>query len=217
MIGKDVELIEYSKGVDFGNCLTHAVAAALSAGAFILMVSKVTDIRSAVSAVIYGLSLIAVYSVSAVYHGLKSGETKRKARLVDHSTIPVLIAGTATPCALLTLYDLSVSHGLFVLILAWFCAIFGIFSRLFFFEKLKAVTMAIYIVSSLLMMLSAVPLLGQIDSVAFGGFVFGNAFYLIGAIFCGLGRKKPFLHIVFHILVMIGSFSHFYIIYSYML
>ncbi len=217
MIGKDVELIEYSRGVDFGNCLTHTIAAALSAGALILMAAKAADIRSAVSAVIYGLSLIAVYSVSAVYHGLKSGETKRKARLVDHSTIPVLIAGTATPCALLTLYDLSVSHSLFVLILAWFCAIFGIFSRLFFFEKLKAVTMAIYIVSSLLMMLSVVPLLGQIDSIAFGGFVFGNTFYLIGAIFCGLGKKRPFLHIVFHILVMIGSFSHFYIIYSYML
>lgn len=217
MIGKDVALIEYSKGVDFGNCLTHSIAAILSAGALLLMAAKASDIRSAVSAVIFGLSMTAVYTVSAIYHGLKSGETKRKARLIDHSTIPILIAGTATPCALLTLYDISVKHSFFVLILAWFSTIFGIFSRIFFFEKLKAVAVTVYIVSSLLMMLSVVPLLGEIDKTAFGGFVFGNAFYLIGAIFCGLGRKKPVLHIVFHIFVMIASFSHFHIIYSYML
>lgn len=217
MVGSDVKLIEYSKGVDFGNCITHALGAVLAVPALVLMILKSDDGRSTVSAVIYGLSLFAVYMVSAVYHGLKNGETKRRARLVDHSTIPILIAGTATPCALLTLYKISEFHSLLVFCLAWFCAVFGIFSKLFFFEKLKAVTMAVYMISCVAMLASVIPILDQINSEAFGGLLLGCGFYLVGAILCGLGRKRPALHIVFHVFVLLGSLTHFLVIYNYVI
>ncbi len=217
MVGKDVKLIEYSKGVDFGNCITHAIGAALAIPALILMIIKSDGTRAAASAIIYGISIFAVYTVSSVYHGLKNGEAKRKARLADHSTIPVLIAGTATPCALLTLYDISKPQSLFVFFMAWFCAVFGIFSKLFFFEKLKAVTMGVYIISCILMLASAIPLLDEIQSEAFGGLVAGCVFYLIGACFCGLGIKRPALHVVFHVFVLLGSLTHFIVIYTYVI
>ena len=140
MLAKEVKLIEYSKRVDFFNCITHAAGAIAAVAALVLMVIKAQGARHTVSAVIYGLSMIAVYSVSAVYHGLKNGEAKRIARLVDHSTVPFLIAGTATPCALITLYDISRPHSILVLVLAWFCAVFGLISKIFYFEKLKNVT-----------------------------------------------------------------------------
>lgn len=217
MISKDVRLIEYSKAVDRGNCITHALGAVLAVPALVLMLLKSEGTRAVASAIIYGLSIFAVYSVSAVYHGLKSGEKKRKARLVDHSTIPVLIAGTATPCALLTLYEISGFHSLLVFFIAWFCAVFGIFSKIFFFEKLKAVTMAVYIVSCIVMLASAVPLLDRIESEAFGGLVFGCVLYLIGAIFCYLGIKRPAFHVVFHVFVLLGSLAHFIVIYTYVI
>ncbi|MGN0542674.1 MAG: hemolysin III family protein [Acutalibacteraceae bacterium] len=217
MIGKDVELIEYSEKVDLANCLTHALGAVLSAAGLVMLLFKAQGARETVSAVIYGLSLIAVYTVSAVYHGLPRGEAKRRARLADHSTIPTLIAGTATPCALLTLYQISVPLGLIVLILAWFCAVFGFISKMFFFEKLKAVTMAVYIISCAVMLLSAVPVLGSIDKTAFAGLVLGCVLYLIGAILCGLGKKRPRLHIIFHIFVLLGSIAHFAVIYKFVL
>lgn len=216
MIGSDVKLIEYSKKVDLGNCVTHALGAVLSAAAMIAMIIKAdgTGLRHTLSAVIYGVALIAVYAVSATYHGLKSGEAKRIARLIDHSTVPILIAGTATPCALITLYEISVGHSLFVLILAWFCALFGMFSKLFFFEKLKAVTMTVYIVSCSAMLLSVIPIIGELDGGAFKGIIFGCAAYLFGAVFCGVGIKKETFHIVFHVFVMLGSAVHFFVIYS---
>ncbi len=213
---KEIKLIEYSKSVDIGNCITHALGAVLSVCAAILFLLSSDDMRHMISAVLYGFSLIAVYSVSAIYHGLRIGEAKRIARLIDHSAVPILIAGTATPCALITLYEISPAHSLTVLILAWFCALFGTVSKLFFFEKLKAVTIAVYIISCAAMLLSVIPIIGEINSVAFGGILIGCVFYLIGAIFCRLGMKKEVCHVIFHIFVLFGSTAHFYVIYSYM-
>lgn len=216
MIGKDVELIEYSKKVDFWNCFTHAAGAVFAVVALVMLVLKAEDARHLVSAIIYGFAMMAVYSMSAVYHGIPNGEAKRKARLADHCTVPILIAGTATPCALLTLYEIKQVIGIAVMVLAWLCTSFGIFSKLFFFEKLKGVTMAVYIGSGALMLMSVIPVFDQIDTVAFSEILAGCACYLIGAILCGLGRKKPWLHAVFHVFVLLGSIFHFYAIYIYM-
>lgn len=216
MIGKDVEVIEYSKRVDFWNCITHLMGAVLSVVALVLLVVKAHDARHTVAGMIYGVSLVAVYTMSAVYHGLPAGEVKRKARLADHCTVPVLIAGTATPCALITLFNLNVMHGILVLLLAWGCTLFGIFSKLFFFEKLKIVTVGVYICSGALMLLSVIPLIDQINKDAFGEILAGCLCYLLGAVFCGLGMKRPWLHAVFHVFVLFGSMFHFYAIYMYM-
>lgn len=215
-VSNDVKLIEYSEKVDMGNCLTHAVGAVLAAAAAIMMFIKAEGARSVASALIYGLSLTAVYVASATYHGLKKGEAKRVARLVDHAAIPVLIAGTATPCALITLYDISVFHSMLVFSLAWGCAIFGLVSKLFFFYKLRKITMAVYIVSCAVMLLSVVPLIGELKSEAFAGILWGNVAYLIGAFFCWLGIKREAMHVVFHLFVILGSAVHFIIIYIFM-
>ncbi len=212
MLGSDVKLIDYSRKVDIANCITHASGAAMAAIGFAFMLAKANGVRSLLSAVIYCVSLIAVYSVSAVYHGLPAGEAKRIARLADHSTVPVLIAGTATPCALITLWNISPAHCIFVMAVGWGCTFFGIFSKLFFFEKLKRVTVAVYIVSSVAMLLTAIPFLGRIRGDAFGGLLVGNAFYLVGALFCAIGRKYPTMHVVFHVFTVIASAIHYFVI-----
>lgn len=215
MVNKDIGLIEYSRKVDMGNCITHAVGAVLSVPALIMLVLKAEGLRHTVSAVVFGLSLLAVYTASAVYHGLTDEKKKLTARLIDHSTVPVLIAGTATPCALITLYEISVFHALAVLFLGWFSTLFGLFAKLFFFEKTRKITVAVYIAASLLMMCCAIPFLGRINGNGFGGLVFGNALYLTGALFCLLGRKRPALHIVFHIFAVLASTTHFAVIYRF--
>lgn len=217
MIAKNVKLMEYSGPVDLGNCITHALGAVLSVAALIMLTVKAEGIMHTVSAVIYGISMVAVYTVSAVYHGLKKGDAKRIARLADHSTVPVLIAGTATPCALITLFEISVPHSLFVFFLGWGCTLFGIISKLFFFEKMRKVTVAVYIISCLLMLLSACPVIGEINHTAFSGIVLGNIFYLLGALFCGLGIKRPWFHVVFHIFALLASAVHFAVIYIYII
>ncbi|MGN1444551.1 MAG: hemolysin III family protein [Acutalibacteraceae bacterium] len=214
---KQVKLVEYSKTVDLFNCLTHAAGSVLAVFFMILMLNKASGVRQIVSAVIYGISFFAVFTVSAVYHGLRDPEKKSKARLVDHSTVPLLIAGTATPCAMITLYEVSPGRCVLVMVLGWFCFFFGLFSKLFFFEKLKAVTMAVYIISGAVMLLSVVPIIDKIDREAFMELVYGCVAYLVGAIFCAIGKKKPYCHIVFHVFVLTGAVIHFYVIYQYVL
>ncbi len=217
MSANRIDLIEYSKKVDLGNCITHAIGALLSIPALIMLIMKSDGLRSTVSAAVFGLSMLAVYTVSAVYHGLPAGEAKRIARRVDHSTVPMLIAGTATPCALITLYNISTTHAVAIIILAWGCTFFGLISKLFFFEKTRSLTVAVYIGTSLLMLCSAIPVLGKINGDAFKGLVIGNVFYLIGAVFCGIGRKKPVFHIVFHIFALIATAIHFFVMYLYVI
>ncbi len=217
MIAKDVKLIEYSKSVDMGNCITHAVGAVLSVAAVILMLISANGARRIVSAVVYGITMLAVYTFSAVYHGLEKGEAKRIARLLDHSAIPLLIAGTTTPCALVALYDISAFHGIAVLSAAWFCALFGLISKIFFFEKLKKITYAVYIICCCAMLFSAIPVMGEMEKGSFELITAGCVSYIIGAVFCYLGIKREKLHVVFHLFVLLGSAIHFYAIYTFII
>ncbi len=217
MIGQDVELIEYSKKVDTGNCLTHAFGAVISVVGAVALILKATGTRRISAAVIYSIALIAVFTVSAVYHGLPQGEKKRRARQIDHSTVPLLIAGTATPCALVSLYEVKPSLGITVMILGWFCTLFGLFSKMFFFEKLKNITMAVYIISGAIMLMSVIPVTGEVNMGAFWYLVMGSLLYVGGAVLCGLGRKIPVLHVIFHVVVIIAAAIHYYVIYSFVI
>ncbi|MBR3818776.1 MAG: hemolysin III family protein [Clostridia bacterium] len=214
MVAKEVKLIEYSKNVDLGNCITHAVGAVLSVAAIIAMMISARGTRQIVSVLIFGITMLTVYTVSAVYHGMKNGEAKRIARLLDHSAIPLLIAGTTTPCALVALYDISTVHGIAVLSAAWFCALFGLISKLFFFEKLKKITYAVYIICCSAMLFSAIPVMDKMEKGSFGLISLGCVLYLIGAIFCYLGVKREKFHVVFHVFVLLASAVHFYVIYT---
>lgn len=214
---KDVELIEYPKRTELANFLTHAVGAAAAAAATAAALLKARGARAVISVAVYGFSLVAVYTASAVYHGLKKGRAKRTARIVDHCAVPLFIAGSATPCALTPLYRVSRPHCFLVLALAWFCAVFGIISKVFFFKRLKAATTAVYIVGCAVMLLSAIPILDEINLRAFGLILLSSALYLVGAGFCGLGVKRPYLHAVFHVFVLLGSAAHFYVVYRYIL
>lgn len=93
--------------------------------------------RYTAAAVVYGLSIILLYGSSAVYHGLPQGEAKRTARLVDHLVIPVLLAGTATPCSLITLYNHNKICCAVVLLLGWGSVLFGFIAKLFFSKRRK--------------------------------------------------------------------------------
>ncbi|MCR5523517.1 MAG: hemolysin III family protein [Clostridia bacterium] len=219
-IVRDVKLIDYPPAVDRLNCLTHAAGALASVAGlvFITVKSYRTGDRIAVfSCVVYALSLIAVYTGSAVYHGLPPGNKKIRARLFDHLTIPLLLAGTATPCALITLRRVSMLHCIAVFVIAWLCAAFGIFGKLCFFEKLKTPVMIVYFAGSIVMLSCAIPLAKNFNKTGFLILVAGSIAYAAGSVFCRLGMKRPSMHVIFHIFTVIGSALHFMSVYFYVL
>ena len=213
-----MELIEHTNAQDALNCATHALGAIFGAAVLILLIKKAAPFSSArymTAAVVYGLSIILLYGSSAVYHGLPRGEAKRTARLVDHSVIPILLAGTATPCALITLYNHNKICCAVVLLLGWVSVIFGLVAKLFFFQKTKAACVAVYIIAGAVMLSCSLAVIDEINVHALLLLVLGCAVYLFGSIFCAVGRKHPWCHVPFHIFMVAGSMIHAYVIYEY--
>lgn len=213
----DVDLVAYPRHIDMLNALTHILGIIFGLLAVYFSLNKSSSIRSTLSGIVYTLSILAVYTVSSVYHALPLGELKRKARIVDHSTVPFLIAGTATPIAVISLYDVSVFHSILILSLAWFCAIFGLITKVFFFSKFKVATILIYIVCAFIMLMSALTIIDEINLTAYRIIIAGSLAYGVGALLYAIGRKYNFVHIIFHIAVLTGSIIHFYAIYTYAL
>ncbi|MBO4893318.1 MAG: hemolysin III family protein [Clostridia bacterium] len=216
---RDVSLIEYSEKTDFLNALTHAVAAAGALAGLVLLLLKAVPlgVKETVSCVIYAITLIAVYTASTIYHALPQGEKRRKARLFDHLAIPLLLAGTTTPCALISLGRINSVHAYIVFFTAWICAAFGIAAKLFSFEKMKAIVMAVYFTGGTLMLASAFLVVRRLNRTGLALLVIGSVFYCAGALFCRAGIKKPPLHVVFHIFTVLGSLFHFLSIYLYVI
>lgn len=219
---KNIKLIEYSKTVDALNSLTHGIGAVLSLGAMIALVIKAvsfTDTIGLISCIIYGVSMLSVYVISAVYHGLPPGKAKLVARLFDHLAIPLAFAGTCTPCALITLRNVSAPHAVIIFVLAWFLAVFGVTSKLFFFEKMRKAVMWVYFSIGFIMLFICIPLLkgGTINNHGFYVLITGSFFYCVAGLFCYLGIKKPYFHILFHIFIIVASGFQFFAIYQYIL
>ena len=216
-----IGLIEYTRRQEFFNSLTHAAGAvfAVTGMAVCLLKTSSNGTRYIFSSCIYCLSFITVYTASAIYHGLPAGDTKKIFRLFDHIAIPLLLAGTATPCALITLYRVSHVHGIVVFATGWFCAAFGIITKLFFFnnDRLKVACMAVYFAGGAAMLFSAVPHLGNINRTGFLLLCLGCFAYTAGAAFCKIGIKRPWFHTVFHVFVLSGSIIHFCVIYNFVL
>ena len=96
----------------------------------------------------------------------------------------------------------------------FYCALFGLVSKLFFFEKLKKVTYAVYIICCSAMLFSAIPVIDKMENGAFELIASGCVLYLIGAIFCYLGVRREKYHVVFHVFVLLASAVHFYVIFT---
>jgi hemolysin III len=213
-----ISLADYSKREDKLNCMTHAAGVLLAAAVLAVCLGRSLDSGEAnkiVSALIYGISMIVLYGASALYHGLPPGKLRKIARVIDYSMIYILIAGTATPSALIGLYEKSRAHALFVFYFAWGCAVLGIAMSVLFFEKTKVLRIILYIGEGVVMFASVYPIVGLINKRALGLLIVGGLIYVAGMIFLRLGRKREYAHTVFHLFVLAGSLTHFYVMAQY--
>jgi len=214
----NIKLVTYSKNEDRLNCVTRAAGVLLAAAVLTVCLAKALESGGAnklISALVYGISMLVLYGASASYHGLPAGNLKKIARVIDYSMIFILIAGTATPCALVGLYDISPAHGWFVMCFAWGCAALGIVMSVLFFEKTKALRIILYIGEGVVMFASVYPIVDLIDKRALGLLILGGLIYTAGMIFLRLGRKREYAHTVFHLFVLAGSLTHFYVMVKY--
>jgi hemolysin III len=194
------------------NAWSHLVGLVLAvAGTWFLLLRAAGSIQLAAFGV-YGATLILLYAVSAIYHGMPLGEAGlRRLRTLDHIAIYFLIAGTYTPVALLTLHD---SGGAALLTAAWAIAVLGIPFKLLWLNAPVWVSNATYLGMGYLALLAVGPMAKVVGLGGLSWLVAGGIAYTIGAVIFARQRPDPLpgrfgYHGIWHLLVLVGSACHF--------
>lgn len=209
-------LNRYSLPEEIANAVTHGVGALLSAAALAILVVYANlfgDAWHVVSFSIYGASLVILYLCSTLYHSFQNERVRRIFKILDHSSIYILIAGTYTPITLVTLRG---KLGWTIFGIVWGLAIVGIILKAFFVQRFKILSTICYILMGWIVIIAMKPLIEQLP---FGGIAFlvaGGISYTVGALFYMI-KKIPFNHAIFHLFVLGGSICHFFAILFYML
>jgi hemolysin III len=206
--------VRQRRGEEIANAITHGIGTAASiAGLAVLATVSATrgDAWHVVSVSIFGATLVLLYTASTLYHGLPLGRAKAVFRVLDHSAIYLLIAGTYTPFALVSLRG---PWGWSVLGVIWGCAVVGIVLRTAFGSRWRVAPVIFYVamgwagVVAIRPMIAAVPARG-LALVALGGlaYTFGIVFYA--------WRRLPYHHAVWHLFVLAGSALHYFAVLLY--
>jgi hemolysin III len=211
---KTENIKEYSNTEEFLNVATHGLGFLLSILATVLLVVKASLGGSAwqiVSVSIFGVSMMILYLASTLYHSAKKLERRRRLNVFDHASIYVLIAGTYTPFVLVTLRG-PWGWSLFGVI--WGAAIAGIIFKLFYTGRFTLASTIAYVVMGLIVLVAIKPLLSNLSIDGLYWLMAGGISYIVGAVLY-MQRKMPYHHAIFHVFVLIGTFSHFWAIYNY--
>nr|MBP3598438.1 hemolysin III family protein [Eubacterium sp.] len=217
---KDRDLPDYTRGEEIFNMVSHIVGGALAIAALTLCVifsALKGDPWSVVASAIYGATMVVLYTMSSIYHGLKSETAKKVFQIIDHCTIYFVIAGTYTP---ITLAGLRIEHPAIAFVIfgiVWACCLGAATFTAIDLERYKKMAMICYLGMGWCIIFFIKP---TIEVLGFGGMVYlitGGLAYTIGAVLYGVGKRKRYFHSLFHLFVIAGSVLHFFMILFYVI
>ena len=205
---KDRTLPGYTRGEDIANMVTHIVGGAF--GIAVLVISVIiaalhSNVWGVVGASIYGATMVVLYTVSSVYHGLKPCMGKKVMQVIDHCTIYFLIAGTYTPILLSSIRPVHPALAWVIFGVEWGLVAFATVFTAIDHNRYGRMSMACYIGMGWCIVLA---LKATVEAMGLAGFMWllaGGVSYTVGAVLYGVGHKKPIYHTVFHVFVVIGS------------
>ena len=217
---QDHALPKYTLGEELCNAITHGLGAIFGVICLVLcVVQAVThgDVFGVVGSAIYGSALIILYANSCIYHSLRPNNGKRVMRIIDHCSIYLLIAGTYTPFTLVSLRQESAGWGWTIFGIVWGAAVLGIIFNAISVERFKVFSMICYIAMGWSIIVAIFPLIRAMSIPALWLLFMGGVAYTLGSVLYGIGKKKKYIHSVFHVFVLLGSVLHFIAIYAYVL
>lgn len=205
-------LPDYTRGEEVMNMVTHIVGGALGIAALplcIIISASHGNTYGLVGSIIYGVSMILLYSMSSIYHGLPAGMAKKVMQVLDHCTIYILIAGTYTVVSISALREISPALGWGMIGFQWTLSAIAVTLTAIDLDKYEVFSMICYIG----MGWAILPFMAQTrEALTASGFqllLWGGISYTIGAVLYGLGSKRRWMHSVFHIFVVLGSLLQF--------
>lgn len=206
----------YSPLEEKTNIYSHAIGLGFSVVALVLLVVKAGSSGNAwhvAAGGIFGVSLIALYAASTIYHSTTDERKRARMRIFDHATIYVLIAGTYTPITLITLNGWV---GWTIFAISWGMALTGVILKLFYTGRFNILSTLMYVFMGWIIMFAITPLVNNLSAEGIFWLVAGGIAYTTGAVIYSIG-KIPFNHAIFHLFVLSGSFCHFVSVYWYIL
>lgn len=218
---EDRVLPTYTKGEEIFNMTSHIVGAGFAVIALILCITFSIIRKNTyglISSIIYGITMILLYTMSSIYHGLSPKlKAKKVLQILDHCSIFLLIAGTYTPFALCTLRAYNPQIGWSIFAINWIMAVIGITLNAIDLKRYRVFSMICYLVMGwcIIVKINILPVL-----LGMKGFILlalGGIIYTIGAILYGVGVKVKYMHSIFHLCICVASILQFLCIILYVI
>lgn len=202
-------LPNYTRGQEIANMVTHIIGAAL--GIFVLIcvvwqsaVSR--NITALITGSIYAFTMIGLYVISSIYHGLLPSMGKKVMQVLDHCSIYCLIAATYTPITLVAIWPRYPAAALVILLLQWGIASVCIVFSAIDLRRFRIIEMVSYIFMGWMAVLFMRPVVDSIGINNFMWILLGGVVFTIGSVLYNLGKKKnPGFHVIFHVFCLLGS------------
>jgi hemolysin III len=201
---------EQTRAEEVANSISHGigfVAALVGIPFLVATAARHGDLLDTVGAIVFSASVVALYLSSTVYHGLRNGKAKRVLRVVEHSAIYLLIAGTYTP---FTLGVLRGTWGWTLLGAVWTFAAIGVALKAFNKASHPVLSTSLYLLMGWLIVVAADPLMAGLPPPTLMLLIAGGLSYTVGVIFYALDSRLPFGHLVWHAFVMTGTACHYF-------
>jgi len=198
-----------SLGEEIANSISHGTGVGLSIAALVILVvfaAKQSDVWKIVSFSIYGASLIMLFLASTLYHAFPQPKVKRFFRILDHSSIFFLIAGTYTPVMIGTIRG---GWGWSFFGVVWGLALLGINLKIFAMGKLKYASTMIYLLMGWMVVIAINPVKEATNPAFLSWMLIGGACFTLGVIFY-VWKKLPYHHAIWHLFVLGGAICHFF-------
>ena len=211
----NIKVPNYSLGEELFNAISHGIGAGLSIAALVLMVIKAHGALAEVCVSLFGATMIILYTISCIYHSLSRNlEGKKVLRVIDHCNVFLLVFGTYIPMSLIGIGG-AIGWVLFGLVGA--VTLLGIVLTSINIDKYQVAQVICHLVSGWAALFVIPQLLENIGSGGLFFLILGGIMYTIGSILYAIGKKKPYMHSVFHIFCLLGTLFHFFCIYFYVI
>ena len=205
---------DYSIGEEIANSITHGLGIVLSlTGLVVLLISAGSsgDVSRIISSIIFGTTLILLYTVSTLYHGIQQPNVKPIMSVLDHSAIFFLIAGTYAP---FTLVNLKGPWGWSLFGVIWGLALCGTFLEVFLKQRRRGISVGLYVFMGWAIVIALKQLLAAVSPEGVLLLLLGGISYTGGIVFY-IWRRLPYHHAVWHVFVLAGSIFHFFAVLFY--
>ena len=219
---RDRRLPDYTKGEEIFNMVSHIAGGAIGVAICVLCIVKAFlnhDAYQVVSSFIYGFSMVVLYTMSSIYHGLIPLTAKKVFQVIDHCAIFVLIAGTYTPIALCSIREYNTALGWCLFGFVWVMATLGVSLNAVDLKKFSLFSNICYIALGWCVVFIINHAVKAISVAGFWWLLAGGVAYTVGAVLYGIAGKFgiKYVHSVFHLFVILGSVLQFFAIIFYVL